>query len=148
MGDEATDGNWEKHSIFQCSKLDEDGSEGDFETSYSKTDTPVKWLNTYYWPISLMSGLIKRIHYRLNPTNAVTFTLRIYQHAVAADYDSNVQLLYESPTAQADDEDYDRCERNIPFKLGSPAKIYFAIEWTGAPGTTAGFIVVSGEVVE
>ena len=142
------DGTWVKKSVFICEKLDEDGSGTDFETSKSKTDTPTLWLNTYYHPLSLTSGLIKRIHYRLNPTNAETYTLRIWSTAVAADYESNMNMLYESPSAQADDEDYDRCELDIPLKLVYPAKIWFSLEWTGAPGTTSGFIVVSGEVVE
>jgi hypothetical protein len=134
--------------IFKLRKLDEDGSSTDFENSYAKTDTPVKTFDSVIYPSTLTEGLIKRIHYRLNPTNAVTFTLRLYSAPSAADYASNCFLLYESPPLQANDIDYDRAELDIPFRLGAQGLMYYAIEWTGAPGTTKGFIDVSGVVLK
>lgn len=138
--------------VFILRKLDEDGSGGDFETSYAKTETPVKSLDTTKYPPTLIEGIIKRVHYRLNPTNAVTYTLRLYAGAQADNYASNLRLLYESPALQADDVDYDDGLPNnpngIPFRLATQGKIYFAIEWTGAPGTTSGFIQVEGVVLK
>jgi len=142
-------GRAEKHSIFRIWKLDEDGSGGDFETSYAKADTPVKLLDAAYpQPQKLKSGIIKRIHYRINPTNAVTYTLRLYRKAEADNYASNMNLLYESPAGQADDTDYDITELEIPMRLYVAGQLFFALEWTGAAGTTSGFIEVSGEVIE
>lgn len=134
--------------VFYYQKLDENGSGGDLVTSYAKTDTPVKILDTARHPSTLGEGIIKRIHYRINPTNAVTYTLRLYRHAIAGDYNSNMAMLYESAAARADDTDYDVAEIEIPFILDSLGKIYFALEWTGAPGLTLGFIEVSGVVLK
>ena len=141
-------GRWKKHSIFIYSALDEAGTNNYFETSQSKTDTPTLQLLSTKVPPRMRSGIIKRIHYRLKPTNAVTFTLRLWRSAVPADYESNKYLLYESPPLQASDEDYDRGELQIPFYLYSPGKLYYSIEWSAAPGNTVGFIDVNGEVVE
>lgn len=134
--------------LFIFRKLDENGAGTDFETSYAKTDTPVKTFATHF-PKTLVAGLIKRIHYRLHPTNAVTYTLRLYSGAYADDYASDLLgLVYESPPLQADDTDYDRAELDIPFRLGTQGTLYFALEWTGAPGVTAGFIRCEGEITE
>jgi len=99
-------------------------------------------------PPKLKSGKILRIHYRLKPTNVVTYTLRIWSASIAADYQCNEYLLYESPPLQASDVDYDRAELNIPFILYTPAVIYYSIDWSAASGNTLGFIDVMGEVVE
>ena len=144
----AQDGKWEKHSIFTFLLLDETGALTTFQTSKTKTDTPTQTVNGFQTHALLKSGKILRIHYRLNPTNAVTYTLRFWRWAVANDYESNLYLLWESPPLQADDLDYDRAELNIPFFLCENGKMYFSIEWTGAPGVTSGFISVEGEAVE
>lgn len=148
MADVITKGQVFKGRLFILKKLDEAGAGGNLETSYAKTDTPVKILDTVKFPSTLLAGKILRIHYRLNPTNAVTYTLRLYASALAADYASNNTLLYESAALRADDTDYDVCEIVIPFRLDALAVMYFALEWTGAPGVTAGFIRVEGEVIE
>jgi hypothetical protein len=59
-----------------------------------------------------------------------------------------MEMLYESPSAQADDEDYDRAELYIPFILTASGDLYYSIDWSGAPGNTTGFIEVSGEIEE
>jgi len=144
--DSARGGKWRKSSIFRMYRLDEAGALNLFETVQTKTDTPT--LNFIATHPTMKSGRIHRIHYRLNPTNAVTFTLRIWRAAAANDYEANMDMLYESPALQADDTDYDRAELDIPFTLGWPGTIYYSIEWTGAPGNTLGFIEVTGEKVE
>jgi hypothetical protein len=93
-------------------------------------------------------GKINRIHYRLKPTNAVTYVLRIWRAARAGDYESNSVMLYESPPTQASDVDYDKGELEIPFVLSTPGTMYYSIEWSGAPGNTVGFIDVTGERVD
>lgn len=147
--DSCRDGKWQKGSIFQYGKLDETGAGGaaSFETIQTKTDTPTLLLDMLSHP-TMKSGIIHRIHYRLNPTNAVTYTLRLWRAAAAGDYESNFNLLYESPPLQADDTDYDRAELIIPFWLWIPGNLYYSIEWTGAPGVTPGFISVTGEKID
>jgi len=132
--------------VFMHYKLSEDGDPAVFETDQTKTDTPTLILDTWKYPDYLVQGLVRRIHYRLNPTNAVTYTVRIWSGATANDYASNINMLYESAAAQADDTDYDHSELAIPLFLTIPGNVYYSIDWSGAPGVTSGFIRVEGDV--
>lgn len=151
--DSSRGGKWKPSSIFKLVKLDEDGSGNYFETDQAKTDTVTLFIlpnaaGCWGNPRKFIEGLIKRIEYRLNPTNAVTYIIRFWSKGgVAGDYESNAYLLYESPAAQVDDEDYDRAEKDIPMILTTPSKIWFSIDWSGAPANTTGFLKVSGEVI-
>lgn len=129
--------------VFNYRSLDEDGGLGLFVNSRLETDTPVEQF-IWAYRVSLKEGIIKRIHYRLNPTNAVTYTLRIYDRAVAPDYESRLGKLWESAAVQADDTEYDHGELEIPFALPTMGVLFFTIQWTAAPGVTPGFIQVSG----
>lgn len=146
--DSCRDGKWIRASIFVHRQEDENGAADFFETSQDKVTTPTFGLLFSRTHPTLKSGIIKRIHYRLNPTNAVTYILRLWRATAVAPYRLNALMLYESPAAQVDDADYDRGELEIPFTLGFPGMIYYSIEWTGASGNTPGFIDVSGEKVE
>jgi hypothetical protein len=146
--DSCRDGKWKKGSIFDYYQLDEAGAGDYFETNQIKTDQPTLYINTRRSHPTMRAGIINRIHYRLNPTNAVTYILRLWWGSVAPDYASNIRLLYESPALQADDTDYDRADLEIPFILCEPGLLYYSIEWTGAPGNTTGFIDVSGEKID
>lgn len=138
------DGVWSKETAFKLYRLKEAAAAGDFDTSQAKTDTPTLLLNTAVIPDTLKTGFINRVHYRLNFANAETYTLRIWGAAIANDYESNLQMLWESPPLQADDTDYDEAELNIPFVLAAEGEMYYSIEWTGACGNIQGFIEVSG----
>lgn len=133
--------------IFRFIRYSEDGAVDTFQTSTALVDTPVLQLNTFRVPADIKSGKINRIHYRLNPTNAATFTLRIWCNADAANYMSNYQMLYASPALQVDDTDYIEEDLDIPFNLTIVGIMYMGIEWTAAPGVTPGFVEVSGEKV-
>jgi len=141
------DGRWTKKYPFKYSILQETAAAGIFDGDSAKTDIPTGYLTTKS-PDTLKSGMIKRIHYRIKAANSVTFTLYIWQAAKAADYDSNLNLLYESPSGQVSDTDYDRAEMDIPFILATEGTIYYSINWSGAPGNVNGFIEVSGETYE
>lgn len=133
--------------VLWLEKLDEAGNLGFFATSQDGTTKPTLSFGTVI-PASFRSGIIRRIHYRLNPTNAVTYTLRLWVATWTANtYQLNLYKLYQSPAAQADDTEYDR-EVVISFLLGVPAFIYYSIEWTGAPGVTPGYIHLTGEAWE
>lgn len=143
------EGSWAgKRGIFIYRALDENGSGHLLDVSQNKTTAPTLQLSTLSLPINLVTGRIHRIHYRINPTNAVTYTLRIWSGSVAAAYGLNMRMLYESPALQADDTDYDRAELDIPFVLIGAGAVFYSLEWTGAPGVTSGFITVEGEVQE
>lgn len=141
-------GKWRKENVFVFYKLDEDGVLNVFETDQDKVTPPTLLVDTFISDPTMTKGIIKRIHYRLNPTNAVTYTLRLWRATVANAYELNLNLLYESAAAQVDDTDYDRAELEIPTSLVVPGSLYYSIDWTGAPGNTTGFIDVSGVKVE
>lgn len=141
-----TGGKWERSGTFKAEKLDEAGAGNYFETSQSKITLPTLTLDCY--PPDLRQGIVSRIHYRLKPTNAVTFTLRLWDIAVdgaTKPYEENLAMIYESPALQASDVDYDR-EVTIPFRLASKGTLYYSIEWSGASGNTQGFISIQGEI--
>jgi hypothetical protein len=146
--DSSRDGKWKKGSIFTFAHLDETGVLNVFETSQDKVTPPTLTVDNFAVSHPTMkTGIILRIHYRLNPTAAVTYTLRLWRSTGVDPYELNLYLLYESPAAQADDTDYDR-EVRIPMTLWLPGVLYYSIEWTGAPGNTTGFIEVTGEKVD
>jgi hypothetical protein len=143
-------GKWKKRSTFMFYELDEDGVLNTFEVDQDKITPPTLLLDLFQTHPTMVTGIIKRIHYRLNPTNAVTFTLRLWRATKANPYELNLAMLYESPAAQVDDTDYDRNgdEIDIPFSLETPGQLYFSIDWSGAPGNTTGFISVEGEKID
>lgn len=140
-------GIWDRKRIFRYGMLDEDGTGNNFETDQAKTDTPTLTLASFLDPAIISRGKINNYKYRLNPTNAVTFVARLWEGAYAANYASNFRMLYETPAAQVDDEDYDRAEMDIPFILDSSGNMYYSIDWSGAPGNTPGYMRISGEEV-
>ena len=146
MKDSGRGGRWKKGTIFRYGQLDEDGTGNYFETDQGENDTPTLYLSSGRTPNNMKSGIIRRIHYRLNPTNAVTYTLRLYAKAVAPNYQSGMSKLYDSGAAKADDTEYDVAVE-IPFILLVKGKLYYAIEWSAAPGDTTGYIEVMGEVI-
>ncbi len=138
---------------FRARVVDTGGGSALFSTDLAKTVAPTQYFSDIM-PQVIQSGVINRVKYRLNPTNAVTYTVSIWEGvppaAGANAYDLDARLLYESPTLQADDTTYDRAELNVPFVLerdnaaGPLFKLYFSIDWTGAPGVTPGYIMISG----
>jgi len=143
------DGRTPAKKVFLFMKLDEDGTGNYFETSQAKTAQPTLNLNSSINPETIKSGRVKRIHFQLKPTNAVTYTLRLYSYNIDGTtnpYELNSCLIFESSSLRASDVEYDLNELDIPFMLASEDTMYYAIEWSGAPGDTLGFIQVSGEM--
>jgi hypothetical protein len=135
---------------FLANQLEEAAS-GVFTTSEGKAVLPSRYLSSVVYPTKFRAGFIKRIHFRIKPTNAVTYTLRIWGTAIngaVTPYGENLKLLWESPAARASDVDYDETELDIPFGLGYVGRIYYSLEWSAAAGNCQGFIEVSGELVE
>jgi hypothetical protein len=146
--DSCRDGKWKKGSVFVFNKLDEDGALNVFETSQDKITPPTNRLDTFISHPTMKTGVIHRIHYRLNPTNAATYILRLWRAYPANPYELNLALLYESPAGQADDTDYDEAELIIPVSLAWPGEVPYSIEWTAAPGNTTGFIDATGVKID
>lgn len=137
----------ETRLTFRLARLQEAAAAAPFSTSQAKNVLPTFLLDTEILPAHIAIGLITRIHYRINPTNAVTYTLRLWRAAVngaVAPYEENLAMLYESAAARVDDTDYDILDREIPFWLPVPGNIYYSLEWSAAPGNCSGIIEVSG----
>lgn len=144
-------GRWSEQSTFKLRKLQETAAADKFDDSQGKAVLPTWMLDDEIDPTNLQEGRIHRIHFRLNPANAVTYTLRIWRKAVdgaTKPYEENMELLYESLTARVKDVDYDLTELDIPFKLYESGKLYYSLEWSAATGNINGFIEVSGETMK
>ena len=144
-------GRWSEQSTFKLRKLQEVAAADKFDDSQGKTTLPTWMLDDEVDPSNLQEGVITRIHFRLNPANAVTYTLRLWRKAVnggATPYTENLEMLFETVAGLADDSDYDYTELNIPFRLYESGKMYYSIEWSAASGNVAGFIEVSGETMK
>lgn len=124
--------------------VSEDGTTlAQFEVDKSKTDTPTQSIVA---DLNGAKGWIEEISYRLNPTNAVTYTLMIFESNLDDDYESNSRMLYESAAGRVDDTDYKVLCR-IPFTLKAAGTFWVSTDWTAAPGNTTGYIRISGTMV-
>jgi len=150
MGELILDGEMHKSKTFMyIAFLETAAAWAAVTTSYAETDTPVQLLTANEDCEKLREGKITRIKIRLNPTNAVTYAVRIWRRASAGNMQSDSDLLYYSgdnlPAALVDDTAYDDKDLNIDFSLEEMGKMYFGVEWSGAPGNTNGYIMAIGE---
>jgi len=144
------DGKWSEPAIFKLRKIQEAAAAAKFNEHDIKTATPTLKLDDDIDPSNLREGIITRIHIRIKDAAADTCILRLWREATAADYASNMDMLYESAVL-ACDTDYDFTELAIPFKLAAAGIMFYGLEWTTgvAPaGNVQGFIEVSGETVK
>lgn len=145
MPEMALSGNWSPANVFHYELLDADGTGNSFETDQDVDTTPSVKIDTIRDPDNLKKGLLLNVFYCMNPTNAVTYTLRIWRGAIADNMTSYSNLIYESPAAQADTTIYHR-EIRVPFTLDVEGDIYVSLDWTGAPDNTPGFLILTGEI--
>jgi len=134
--------------VFTYEMLDEDGALNLFETSQIKTVLPTFMFNQGRDPIDLKEGQVNRIRLRLNPTNAVTYTFRLWRAAVngaVTPYLQELACIYEMDFVGADDIAY-TIVMERPLRLAVAGQLWYSIEWTGAPGNTPGSIEVQGEM--
>lgn len=133
--------------VFHIQEYNESGAHATFETDLTKTDTPTQYISALsLFGKNFREGLIHHLRYRLNPTNAVTYTYLIFQTNAAGNYESNANIRYESAAARADDTDYELVNQTIPFKLTAQgfAAFYIATDWSGAAGNTTGCLTIAG----
>ena len=131
---------------FVAYRLDEDGTGNYFETSQSITDT---WtLLLYCHPHALGSGIAHTVRYQLTPTNAETYTLFLGAYGAAEDLPQAMRMIYESATLRASGTRYAATNLDRAFELYTGGYIYYAVEWSGAPGNTTGYIYLTGECLQ
>jgi len=130
---------------FRYWRTDEDGADDIFETDQAFTDTFTLVLAGD--PIDLASGRFLTVTYSLTPTNAVTYQLFLAGWANADNVLQASQTIYASAAGKASGTFY-QYEIDVVIDLITPGVIYYAIDWSGAPGNTSGFIWVSGETYQ
>ena len=113
-----------------------------FETEGVITDTPTLFADLSKENISHF--VLEELEYYLNPTNAETFRLILFEAASADDLTSLSNIVFDSGALQADSTLYTftNHEDIMPrlVKLGVCGRIYYMTIWTAAPGNTPGFV--------
>lgn len=126
---------------FVAAVQNEAGASATFETDVAKTDAPSQTIPCNIG--NVIAGVLYEITYRLNPTNAETYTFYLYQSSQTGNYESARELIYESAALRADDTEY-RTYCRIGFNLENASTFYIGTNWTGVPGDTTGMIRLSG----
>ena len=99
-------------------------------------------------------GVLKTVGVRLNPTNAVTYTIEFYQDdsGATSSYQLRADCLFKSHdnaiadiAAAADDTEYVWHDINRYFYLTDIGDFFMGIDWSAAPGDTTGMVVLEGE---
>jgi len=138
-----------------------------FETDQALGDTP-----TLYLTITTPTGmpvkrfLLEEVCYYMNQTNAVTYQLLLLEAASADDVEQLQDLVFFSPAAQADSICYkynnlgycsdvasttaETIQYKLPVvvELTTANKLYYMLDWSGAPGDTPGFIKIRGRLLK
>jgi len=143
--------------------VDTDGTSNYFETDQALTDTPTLSIAlSTTSELRINKFLLESVVYYMNQTNAVTYTLYLFEAANADNVQNLADLVFQSPAAQADSTLYwyqngysgtpdtiATLDASLPkvCKLGTPNKLYYLLNWSGAPGNTPGFIVVRGRAL-
>lgn len=146
-------------------KLDLDGTGNYFETDQPLTTTP-----SLYLTVSTSTGqpvkkfLLEEVQYFMNQTGAVTYQLYLLEDSSADDVQQYTDLVFFSPAAQADSVFYsyrtsgvqagiavaEAVQYKLPriVELATAGKLYYMIDWSGAPGDTPGFIKIKGRLLK
>jgi hypothetical protein len=143
--------------------VDTDGTDNVFETDQALGDTPTLSIDlSCTSEHKIRKFRLESINYYMNPTAAETYTLYLFEDASADNVQNLADLVFQSPAAQADSTLYwyrsgaygtppgiGTVDFTIPsiVSLGVPNKIYYLLDWTGAPGNTPGFITVRGRLL-
>jgi len=95
---------------------------------------------------------LEKVHFAMNCTNAVTYTLYLLEDVIADAMTERRRCIFDSGGGLADDVDYmvtgsDNTKLPVPVFLDDVATLPFKINWSGAPGDTTGFVVVEGRLL-
>ena len=133
---------------FTAVALDPAGTGNLFETDQAVTDTPTLYVTA---SSAVTNVVIDRIHVNLNPTNAVVPNLYLFAGADADNLTSESLMIFSSldyvPNGLVDATEYDFVDLVIPATLATAGRIYYLLDWTGAPGDTLGYLKVFGRGV-
>lgn len=97
--------------------------------------------------------LIHTIKYQIIPTAAETYQLYLLEAATAEDQQQEAEIIFDSGAGQIGGTIYIHVAGGAPTRLPilarltDPGVIFYQLDWSGAPGNTAGYIRVYGEVL-
>lgn len=145
--------------------LDLAGTSNYFETDQALTTKP-----TLSMTVSSSTGervkkfLLEDVQYMMNPTAVETYQLYLLEDTTADDVQQTTDIAFWSPAAQADSVNYrynsagyqaatgtaEVAQYKLPriVELATPGKLYYMLDWSGAPGDTSGFIKIRGKLLK
>lgn len=150
-------------TVVIADKVDYDGTSNYFETDQALGDTPTLYMNCLTnTGVPVKNFLMTSLRYYMNPTNAVTYTLHLFEDAQADNTRNLSDLIYQSAAAQVDSQIYEFREGGtgtwaglttvdvtLPqiVNLGQTGRLYYLLNWTGAPANTPGYIKIRGRLL-
>jgi len=134
--------------LIYGTKLDTDGTSDYFETDQALGATPTLYIPLT--PSDVKNFVLESVRFYMNPTNAVTYQLYLLEDAQADDVTSYGNVVFDSGSGKAADTIYITARGDkLPMlaKLATAGRLYYMIDWSGAPGNTPGFIEIRGRVM-
>ena len=137
------------NTMVYGSLLDADGTGNIFETDQAITDTATLYL-TLVPAVSKFK--LTTVRFYMNQTNAVTYELYLLENTAADNVTNLSYAVFDSDAAKADSTAYIYTGSNsakLPTDvyLATAGRLYYMIDWSGAPGDTPGYIEVRGEAM-
>jgi hypothetical protein len=142
--------------VFKFWLHEDDTTTAGFTTDSDWDDAPIRSIGpgadaavTGYGlssPSHVRRGILKKLMWRLNYPNAVTYRLVFYDDRTGGDqtYQQRARVIFDSDevaAACADDVPYVATELDRPFNLEDVGDYLFNIDWSAAPGNTLGYIM-------
>lgn len=141
-------------------KVDTAGTLDFFETDHADTDTPTEFI-LLSKPVNKFE--LQQVRWSINPTNAVTPEIMFFEKAIADDDRSRARLAWRSGASLVDSAVYNAVGSKtstgaatqanahplpVTMILDTPGKVWYNIDWSGAPADTKGAIELVGREVE
>ena len=100
-------------------------------------------------PSHIRRGVINQVSFRLNPANAVTYRLTLFDDITGADqtYQLRARKIFDSTelvAAGADDIEYNASDLQRPFALEDVGDFFYNIDWSAASGDVTGYVIIRG----
>lgn len=136
--------------MFTCAKRDYDGTADYFETDQALGDTPTLYMTAFQLANKIR---IDQIRYQMTPTNDETYRLFLFRDAQADDQRNESNIIFDSGAGRVSGEIYNEvgaASNKVPVtdELETAGRIYYLLDWTGAPGDTTGYIKIYGEILD
>jgi len=129
--------------------VDEDGTGNKFETDQplsSATPSLSITATTVNFPIKHF--VLEEVRYYFAATNSVTFELYLLEKAESSAVARRSYVGFDSGSGKLRDTMYlssgEGWKLPVVMNLDEENKIYYMIDWSGAPGNTPGYIVAKG----